>query len=262
MRLAVHEVGGSGPTFALVHGFTGSSRDFADVAPQLTDLRTVVLIDQLGHGASPHSDVYSYDRLTDALVATLEALPGPVDILGHSLGGRTVLPIAYRRPELVRSLIVMDGWADQPDRGEPGRELAAALAAGVDVEDALAAFEESRGNGETDLLIAGRGLVWHNGRIAANAAGFDKRAYAQLAPLVFVAGENVLARCSAIDCQTTIIVGEHDAPFLGPCRRLAERIPRAQLVTIPGAYHSPQLTHPAEWLSAVRAHLVHADSAA
>ncbi len=68
-------------------------------------------------------------------------------------------------------------------------------------------------------------------------------------------GPDLLEDCARISAPTTVICGEHDAPLVGPSARLAATPPNARLVTIAGAYHSPQLTHPEEWTDAVEAHL-------
>ena len=77
----------------LVHGFTGSSHDFALVADDLAADRRVVLLDQRGHGHSTKTgrlEGYTIEQLVADLAAFLEAVgDGPVDLLGHSMGARS-----------------------------------------------------------------------------------------------------------------------------------------------------------------------------
>ena len=64
---------------------------------------------------------YTIDQLTADLIAFLETVGGgPVDLLGHSMGGRVVMGVAVRRPDLVHSLILMDtsAWSFMPDDDE------------------------------------------------------------------------------------------------------------------------------------------------
>ncbi|CAB4565238.1 unannotated protein [freshwater metagenome] len=63
------------------------------------------------------------------------------------------------------------------------------------------------------------------------------------------------ARLAAIACPVTVVVGEHDHPFVGQAAELAASVPHGTHVVIAGAYHSPQLTHPDDWLAAIEAHL-------
>lgn len=260
--LSWSEAGGSGPAMVLVHGFTGTSEDFVRVVPSLFDLRRVVLVDQLGHGLSPRVDRYDYERLTAALTAFLERDVGePVDLLGHSLGGRAVIPIAAGRPELVRSLILMDTWADQPDR----RDAAAAHAEiwALPPEEALRAMEAMEGSQEdpeADLIAAVWGRAWLDAHLASNDAQVDRRAITDLGPAVFVDGAGVMDLAAQVTCPTTVLVGEHDASFLASSQRLVGTIPGARIATIAGAYHSPQLSHPDTWADAITAHLEWVDA--
>src|SRR5271157_3434474 len=100
------------PTLVLVHGFTGSSHDFALEVDALAVRRRVVTLDQRGHGHSTRSGVldgYTIEQLVADLVAFLEAVGGgPVDLLGHSMGGRVALGTVLSRPDVVSSLILMD----------------------------------------------------------------------------------------------------------------------------------------------------------
>jgi pimeloyl-ACP methyl ester carboxylesterase len=94
---------GAGPPLLLIHGFGGAAWNFSELAPLLPG-RRVLIPDLPGHGAStPLPASASLAGYADALA---ETLPGPVDVLGHSLGGVVALRLAERRPELVRSLVL------------------------------------------------------------------------------------------------------------------------------------------------------------
>jgi pimeloyl-ACP methyl ester carboxylesterase len=56
-------------------------------------------------------------------------------------------------------------------------------------------------------------------------------------------------------------VGEHDHPLVDQAPDLAAAVAEGRLTVIPGAYHSPQLTHADEWRAAVEAHLAWAATA-
>jgi len=81
---------GDGPPLLLIHGYGGAAWNFSELAPLLRG-RRLLIPDLPGHGAStPLPASASLAGYADALAATL---PGPVDVLGHSLGG----VVAYRR---------------------------------------------------------------------------------------------------------------------------------------------------------------------
>ncbi|NNF63877.1 MAG: alpha/beta hydrolase [Acidimicrobiia bacterium] len=261
--LAWHDMGGSGPTFVLVHGYTGSSEDFRSVIEPLRSVRRIVLVDQLGHGDSPRAARYTFDGLSRSVIEFLLTEIGePVDILGHSMGGRTVLPIAVHHGQLVRSLVLMDTWGDNPDRDERSAELESLFAQS---DDAVATALESGAldvghNPEHELHVDEWSEEWVDQRLAHNSDRLDPRARVQLGRLVFCEGPSVLAEASRISAPTTVLVGEFDDPFIGPSQRLTDQIPNARQVVIPGAYHSPQLSHPTVWAEALLDHLAIVDA--
>ncbi len=67
--------------------------------------------------------------------------------------------------------------------------------------------------------------------------------------------KSLLPELGALTIPTTIIVGEHDAPFVEPSGRMGKAIPDARLETIPLAAHSPQYENADVWRNAVAAHL-------
>ncbi len=88
----------------LVHGFTASLEEFALQRETLRGRATTVLYDCRGHGRSRRGRVRnpSIDQLGRDLGAVLDAAvpPGPVVLLGHSMGGMTIMALARQRPEL------------------------------------------------------------------------------------------------------------------------------------------------------------------
>jgi pimeloyl-ACP methyl ester carboxylesterase len=261
-ELAWRDMGGSGRPFVLVHGYTGSSDDFAHVVEPLTDLRRIILVDLPGHGTSPRSEHYSLNAMTAAAGDFLETVVAePCDLLGHSMGGRVVLPIAIDGSALLRSLVLMDTWADTPDGEERSHEMEALLA--LPDAEAVATWERRPAEpptAETDLIVARWGQDWLDEHSVFNNQ-VDPLAVVQLAREFRDDPNSLLAATRSIHCPTTVLVGEFDDPFVGPSRRMAATIPDAELVMIVRAYHSPQLTHAEEWCSALRRHLERADAA-
>ena len=245
----------------LCHGFSGSSHDFALSIEDLAAHRTVVTVDHRGHGRSQKLmalDRYSIDLLAaDAIALIDRKLGGPVDLLGHSMGGAVALRVTLARPDLVRSLILMDtsGWSFVP------QDLSLAeLMAGF-----LESFEPSSGlpdlgaqpaiSPESELIAAATPLEWQTIK-EQMAAAFDPFALKALGVELFEAGsDSVRGRLGEIACPVTVIVGEHDHPFVDQAKELAASVGDGRLRVIPGAYHSPQLTHKAEWDAAVGEHL-------
>ena len=99
---------GTGPTLLIAHGLYGSARNWGVIAKRLSDTRRVVVVDMRNHGDSPRFDTHSYPDMANDLAAVIEHISTPVDLLGHSMGGKASMALALTRPELVRSLISAD----------------------------------------------------------------------------------------------------------------------------------------------------------
>ncbi len=109
MALFSRTVGTTGPHVVLLHGLLGQGRNLATAAGGLAERGHVVTTYDLpGHGRSPWPEHLDYEVLAGAVAAELEALDGPVVLLGHSMGGKTAMLLALRRPELVSGLVVVD----------------------------------------------------------------------------------------------------------------------------------------------------------
>ncbi|GGP32938.1 3-oxoadipate enol-lactone hydrolase [Streptomyces libani subsp. rufus] len=114
-----YRVTGSGPGLLLVHGSTSdSASNFVLLEPHLAQHRTLILPDYAGSGRTP---LPAGGRLTvDALAAQLATVvehrsAGPVDVAGASLGAVVAAALAADRPELVRRLVLIVGWARNDD---------------------------------------------------------------------------------------------------------------------------------------------------
>ncbi|KZX90350.1 MULTISPECIES: alpha/beta fold hydrolase [unclassified Sulfitobacter] len=96
------------PSLFIVHGLYGSGRNWGVIAKRLSDNRHVVTVDMRNHGSSPHHDTHSYPEMAQDLAEVITHLGGPVDICGHSMGGKAVMMLALTQPDLLRRVIVAD----------------------------------------------------------------------------------------------------------------------------------------------------------
>jgi 2-succinyl-5-enolpyruvyl-6-hydroxy-3-cyclohexene-1-carboxylate synthase len=254
------------PTLVLVHGFTGSAHDFSLVVDELATDRRVVTVDQRGHGHSTKTGTvegYTLDQLVADLVALVDAVGGgPVDLLGHSMGGRVAMGVVLRRPDLVSSLVLMDtsAWSFLP----PDEDIRQRVNAWVEAFDPAQGMPEtmSMGSPEEALIEEATPTSWQSEKDAL-FAGMDPYAVKAFGTALMsdVAGEESLKPVlPSVGCPTTVIAGQHDHPLVDQAPELAGLVADGRLVVIDGAYHSPQLTHPAEWKKAVRGHLEWADA--
>ena len=97
------------PTLVIAHGLYGSGRNWGVIARRLADHRDVLAVDMRNHGESPRFPTQSYPEMAEDLAEVIESLgPQPVDLLGHSMGGKAAMQLALTRPDLIRRLVVAD----------------------------------------------------------------------------------------------------------------------------------------------------------
>jgi pimeloyl-ACP methyl ester carboxylesterase len=98
----------SNPDLLIAHGLFGSARNWRAIARHLSSDRQIHVVDMRNHGDSFWDDDNSYAALADDLAKVIESIGSPVDVLGHSMGGKAAMMLALSRPELVNRLLVAD----------------------------------------------------------------------------------------------------------------------------------------------------------
>ncbi|TPV47754.1 alpha/beta hydrolase [Pseudarthrobacter phenanthrenivorans] len=111
-------IDGSEPAIVILHGLAGSGQEFLSTARALPG-RKSILVDQRGHGRSTRlpSDT-SRDAFVSDVVLVIEGeTSSPVHLVGHSMGAHTAMLAAAARPDLVRTLVLLEcgegGGSDQ-----------------------------------------------------------------------------------------------------------------------------------------------------
>ncbi|MDG1226752.1 MAG: alpha/beta fold hydrolase [Polaribacter sp.] len=100
---------GSGKPLLILHGYFGMSDNWKTLGNQFSEEYQVHLIDQRNHGRSFHADEFNYEVLVEDLRSYIEHYQlEKVDIIGHSMGGKTAMLFAVTYPELLEKLIVVD----------------------------------------------------------------------------------------------------------------------------------------------------------
>ncbi len=264
VSLALAEAGAGGRPLLLVHGFTGAKEDFTDWLDPLAERGWhAVAPDHRGHGASdqPEDEAsYSFDAFATDLLGLLDALGwSTVVALGHSMGGMVVQTAALRAPERFEALVLMDtshrGLRADPALIELGVAIARAegIAAVMAAQDAMSADDPLGTPAHQRLLEARPGYKDFGARkmLASSPAMYA----AMLQAITDATGLDRLPELPSLTMPTLVLVGDQDAPFLKPSRRMAEAIPGAELVVIPDAGHSPQFENTEHWWKALTAFL-------
>jgi pimeloyl-ACP methyl ester carboxylesterase len=117
--VALHAVGpvpelgqasfGRGPAIVLVHGLGSTRAHWLPTARILARDHQVTLVDLPGHGVTDMPEPFSLEQAVAALDHALaERGPGPVVLVGHSLGGLVCAAEAIAHPGRVKALVLVE----------------------------------------------------------------------------------------------------------------------------------------------------------
>lgn len=248
MKLFFNRIG-DGPPLLILHGLFGSGDNWLTHARALASRYTVFLVDQRNHGRSPHEYAMNYDLMAaDLLELLADQNLRDVALMGHSMGGKTVMRFCQSYPMLVGRLIVVDmgirRYDPHHDRILEGLQAANPGGAGsrAEVEERLSGYVSD--SATLQFLMKnlyrkeGGSFAWrfnlpslrdHIGNILAALPDFPKID----APACFIRGE------------LSGYIPDEDFPAI---RAL---VPRADLLTIPAAGHWPHAERPDAFLAAV-----------
>ncbi|KAL0266382.1 UNVERIFIED_CONTAM: hypothetical protein PYX00_008934 [Menopon gallinae] len=95
----------------IMHGLLGSKSNWNSLSKAIHNKtkKKIIAVDARNHGESPHTKELTYNHLAAdvrALVSDLNLTKATM--IGHSMGGRTMMLVALRYPELVHKLVVVD----------------------------------------------------------------------------------------------------------------------------------------------------------
>ena len=110
MKILHSKILGQGKPLLILHGFLGMSDNWKTLGNQYAKNGFQVhLIDQRNHGKSFHSSDFDYEFLANDLkVYMAHYAIANAALIGHSMGGKTVMQFATSYPNLVTKLIVAD----------------------------------------------------------------------------------------------------------------------------------------------------------
>ncbi len=108
MKLFFREMG-QGPDLLILHGLFGSSDNWLSIAKILSSEYRVILPDARNHGQSPFSPTHNYTVMSEDLMELISSLnlQNPL-IIGHSMGGKTLMKFLTLYPDVVSKAVVAD----------------------------------------------------------------------------------------------------------------------------------------------------------
>ena len=110
MLLNYKKIGETGKSIIILHGVFGFLDNWLTIGKTISELSfQVYLIDQRNHGRSPHDGGLDYTTFASDLKEFLDQqnIVNPI-LLGHSMGGKTVMEYAVTYPETYEKLVIAD----------------------------------------------------------------------------------------------------------------------------------------------------------
>ena len=255
--MRVLDRGGARKVVAL-HCSLAHGGEWGGVAAQLSGV-TLVAPDLPGHGAQPPwnglSDLHG-DSTRLAIALAEEA--GEVDLLGHSFGATVALRVALERPELVRSLTLI----------EPVLFAAARAAGSPAYRDFIkdhAAFGHAVAQGNRAeaaalfLSVWGDGTAWDD--LPSRQQTYVTDRIDQVAaqdPVLIGDSAGLLGymRLESLGVPVLLLQGAQSPAIIDAIHAaFAERLPNHERQIIAGASHMAPVTHPKDVAEAVQRHL-------
>jgi pimeloyl-ACP methyl ester carboxylesterase len=273
VRLYCEEIEATGGpaalTVVLVHGMALDRRTWHFQRQSLAELDgprvRQVLFDLRSHGRSERAprESCTIEQLGHDLDAVIRALApdGPLVLVGHSMGGMTIMALAERNPELFAERVVGVAFV-ATSAGEVGAQglRATLLSRHNPLTRSLGLLARTQPGLIETARRATAGII----RTVIGSVAYGDRSVAPwLVDLV-----DTMIRVNAIDALTDFVdtLGSHDRiaalPALSTCEvlvlagdadrvipvshsvRIAAELPDAELVRLPGVGHLPMLEKP------------------
>jgi pimeloyl-ACP methyl ester carboxylesterase len=248
-------------TVLLLHCSGSTGAQWRSLAGKLAGRLRVITPDLIGYGTSaPWAGRAEFCLAQEAagIRSLIGLLEEPVHLVGHSYGGAVALHIARTRPELLRSLTLIEPSAFHLLRGGDEFDIAALR----EISEVAAYAKTMLANGDY-LRAFGRFVDYWSGPGTWAAMPDEKRhAYAPQLNKIALDFHALLHEPAGledvkdIDLPTLIVQGGCTTlPSRCVVKRLREALPAAQYSVVQGAGHMLPVTHRDEVNRLVAAHL-------
>ncbi|MBB2496597.1 alpha/beta fold hydrolase [Aquipseudomonas ullengensis] len=245
-----YEDRGQGEPVLLVHGLGSSIQDWEFQIPELVRTRRVLAIDVRGHGRSgkPHTRYQMTDFSAD-VAGLIEHLGlSQVHLVGISMGGMIAFQLGVDRPELLKSLTIVNSAPEVIARTLSERWQ---LTKRKVLSRVLSL--ETIGKGLGRILFPRPEQAPLRQKIEQRWAENDKPAY--LASLDAILGWGVRERLAAITCPTLVVSADRDYTPVAHKEAYVRELSNAQLVVIEQSRHATPMDQPERFNTALIAFL-------
>lgn len=255
VRLHYTSVGSGSETIVFSHGYLMNSRMFAAQIDALKDRYRIIAYDHRSHGQSePVRRPYGIYDLTDDGAALIDELVGgPVHFVGMSTGGYVGLRLMLRRPELLRSVTLIDtGSGGEPPAARRQYDLMLAVVRWLGIRPVLGrALSILMGEAfRTDPTRRADYLSW-----VASIRALDRKGLYHFGNAIF-RRDAVTDQIGTFDKPTLVLVGSEDiATPPHRAEEMAAALAHSELRVIDGAGHTSPVEAPDQVTAALVAFL-------
>jgi pimeloyl-ACP methyl ester carboxylesterase len=245
-----YEEAGAGEPLLFIHGLGSSGRDWEMQIPFFAQNYRVVVFDLRGHGKSDKPrGLYTMSQFAADAAGLMQALGiAPAHVVGISLGGMIALQLAVDRPDMVKSLVIVNSGPEFVARTLKERVavlqrfLIVRLVGMRKMGEILAArlFPKPEQQALRAMLVE---------RWAAN----DPRAYRDA--MRAIVGWSVADRLGEIAVPTLVVAADQDYTPVSAKQAYVAKMPRAELAVIHDARHALPVERPDEFNAVVAAFL-------
>ncbi|HEX6855918.1 MAG TPA: alpha/beta hydrolase [Streptosporangiaceae bacterium] len=270
-------------TVIFCHGYALNQDIWHYQRRDLADLGRLVFWDQRGHGRSGRAGhgtggspgPVSIGQLGEDLYAVLRATtpgPAPVVLVGHSMGGMTIMALAADHPELFGTKVIgtvlistaataVDpaGWLPAPVR-LAARQAAVPVLRGVARGRPAAMVERLRSSAGDLAFLSTRQLAFSDPGISPAVVDFLEQMIRATRIgvvadfyLALLAHDQQEALATVGRVPSAVITGDRDRLIGSLGESLASGIPGARLILLPETGHVPMLERPGAVTEAIAA---------
>ncbi len=109
MELNYKKYGEESDNLVILHGLFGSLDNWQSLGKKFGNYFTTYIIDQRNHGKSPHFDEHNYSVMASDLKEFLQQHGiEKTHLIGHSMGGKTVMQFSIQEPQFIKKMVVAD----------------------------------------------------------------------------------------------------------------------------------------------------------
>lgn len=242
-------------TIVFSHGLLMRGEMFASQIAHFKDRYRCIAFDHRGQAQSSTTDAgYGMDSLADDAIALIDKLgAAPCHFAGLSMGGMVGMRIALKRPDLLKSLMLLDTSAEpEPQENVPRYRMLNFIARWFGLGVVA---------GQVMPILFGKSFMTDPGRAAERQkwkkliTDHDRKGITRAVQGV-IDRAGIFDKIGDISVPTLIIVGEEDtATVPEKSERMQAAIPGSKLVRIPKAGHSSPVEEPQAVSAAIGAFL-------